>query len=266
MIDDILFGHGIWFSIILIPSCFALFAFLGIRAFRLIPKHVRSAHTDVISYGLATISIFTAVLLGSIAVTAWELHDKAESSVSQEAQLTADVLRSSFAMPEPLRSELMDDGLKYLDIVINEEWPQMGHSQHNFQKGWDALVQLYMTTVKFRTNDSIVQIQYANLYEKVNTLIDARRNRILSSKNHLPPIVWATLIAAAVINIIFLFLFSMESQALHDLITILISVVIGFVIAFILSFDSPFEGAMAIPSDAYESIKVNFIKYKAIYY
>jgi hypothetical protein len=265
MFYDILFGHGVWVGILSIPACFALFSYMGIRVFKLIPVHIRQSHRDTVSYGLATISIFTAVLLASIAVTAWELHAKAEASVSQEAQLAADVLRGSFAMPEPLKSELMKGGQNYLDIVINEEWPQMGNSNHNFQKGWDALVDLYMTTTKFRTNDSVVQIQYADLYQKVSTLIDARRNRVLSSKDHLPPIVWATLIAAAIINIIFLFLFSMENQAMHDFIAILISIVIGFVIAFILAFDSSYEGPMAIPADAYESVRINFIKYKAMY-
>lgn len=266
MLYDLIFGHGTLIGILSIPACFGLFTFFGIRLFKLIPAHIRDAHKDTVSYGLATISIFTAVLLASIAVTAWELHDKAETSVSQEAQLTADVLRSSFAMPEPLRSEIWKNGVAYLDIVIKEEWPQMGNANHDFQKGWDALVHLYMNTIAFRTSDSVLQIQYSDLYQKVNSLIDARRSRILSSKNHLPPIVWATLIAAAIINIVFLFLFSMESQAMHDLIAILISVVIGFVIAFILAFDSPYEGAMAIPSDAYESIRINFIKYRALYF
>ena len=232
---------------------------------KLIPTVVREKHTELVSYGLATISIFSAVLLAFIAITAWESYGKAEVATSQEAQLVADVLRSSFAMPEPLRSKIMDGGTRYLDILIDEEWPSMAAQNMNFVRGRDELVELYIQVAKFRTGDSILQIQYANLYEKINNLIDARRSRILLAHQHFQPIVWGVVLIAALMNIVFLFLLSMESAKLHAAITSLISIVIGCIFALIICFDRPFQGGLAISSDAFGNVKSSFLVYRGKY-
>jgi len=262
MIANYLYSHNVWTMFFFVVFCFIAFSLLGLWiALKLIPKSVRQKHTELVSYGLATVSVFSAVLLAFIAVNSWEDYGKAETATSQEAQLVADVLRSSFAMPEPLRSTIRNRSQSYLDVVINEEWPSMANQDMNFRHGWNELIGLYIEVSKFRTGDAILQIQYANLYEKINNLIDARRNRILIAHQHFEPIVWAVVLIGASINIIFLFLFNMESIRLHACMTLLIAIAIGCIFALIICFDRPFQGGLAIKSDAFSNVKENYLFY-----
>jgi hypothetical protein len=266
MIANYFYSQNAWVMFFSVLMAFVAFSMLGLFvSIKLIPKIVREKHTELVSYGLATISIFSAVLLAFIAITAWESYGKAESATSQEAQLVADVLRSSFAMPEPLRSQMIDGGTQYLDIVIKEEWPSMADQTMNFKRGRDELVMLYINVSKFRTSDAILQIQYANLYEKINNLIDARRSRILLAHQHFQPIVWGVVLIGALMNIVFLFLLSMESVKLHIAITSLIAIVIGCIFALIICFDRPFQGGLAISPDAFNNVKNSFLEYQNKY-
>lgn len=266
MITNYLYSQNAWVMFLLVVLCFVVFSLLGLWvSLKWIPKPVRQKHTELVSYGLATISIFSAVLLAFIAVTSWEDYGKAESIASQEAQLVADVLRSSFAMPDPLRSVISDRGQSYLDIVINEEWPSMAGHDMRFRRGWDELVGLYVEVSRFRTSDAILQIQYANLYEKINNLIDARRSRILIAHQHFQPIVWGVVLIGALINIFFLFLFNMESVGLHICMTVLIASAIGCIFALIICFDRPFQGGLAIKSHAFSNVKESYLFYRNKY-
>lgn len=260
---DFLYEQNVWVMFLSVVSFFVTFSIIGLfLSIKLIPKSLRHSHAEYVSYGLATISIFSAVLLAFIAVTAWENYGKAEAVTSQEAQLTADVLRSSFVMPEPLRSAIGKSGNQYLDIVINEEWPSMANEQMEFRRGWDTLVDLYMEVSRFRTNDSILQIHYANLYEKINSLIDARRARILLAHQYFQPIVWSVVLITSIINIFYLFLFHMDSTKMHVVITLLISIAIGCIFSLIICFDRPFQGGLSIHSDAFKNVQKNYMTYK----
>ena len=266
MMINYFYSLNAWVMFSLIVMAFIVFSIVGFfLSIKLIPKTVREKHTELVSYGLATISIFTAVLLTFIAIAAWESYCKAETAVGKEAQLVADVLRSSLVMPEPLRSKIMEGGTQYLDIVIQEEWPTMASSIMNFKRGRDELVSLYINVSKFRTNDSILQIQYANLYEKVNDLLDARRSRIMLAYQHFQPILWGVILISALCNITFLFLLNMESMRLHIAINSLITIVIGCIFALIICLERPFQGGLAISSDDFSNVKINIIEYQNKY-
>lgn len=265
MIYALLHNDSIWLSALVVLSFFAAAALISVRICRAVPADIRQCHNEIISYGLATISIFTAILLASIAVSTWETYNKATDYANKESQLISDVMRSTLIMPEPLRSKVLNSASDYLDTVIQDEWPLMANGKPDFKKGWDDLARMASTIGKFRSTDGIVQINYANLSGKLSDLIDTRRDRIQGFKSHLQPLVWATLITASLINIIFFCLFSMESKIFQDVISIMISIVIGFVFVLIISFDRPFEGGMAIKSDHFESVKTNFHRYKDMY-
>lgn len=266
MIVSYFYSQNAWVMFFSVLIGFVIFSILGLFAsIKLIPKAVREKHTEQVSYGLATISIFSAVLLAFIAITAWESYGKAEAATSLEAQLVGDVLRSSLAMPEPLRSQIIDGSTQYLDILIKEEWPSMAGQDMKFKRGRDGLVKLYMDISKFRASDPILQIQYGNLYEKINNLIDARRSRILLAHQHFQPIIWGVILISALINIVFLFLLSMESVKIHIAITSLIAIAIGCIFALIICFDRPFQGGLAISPEAFSSVKNNFLEYRDKY-
>lgn len=168
-------------------------------------------------------------------------------------------------MPEPFRSTIFEDGIDYIDIVVNEEWPTMSKDEMAFSHGWDQLIKIHRTAIEFKGTDGISQIHYAVLYNKLHDLFDARRERIFSYKSRLQPIVWISIVSAALINLCFLFLFSLKSDWLHHAIAIMVSVAIGCVFVLIILFDRPYEGALVIQPKPYENVKINFLKYKPLY-
>ena len=81
-------------------------------------------HNDLVGFVLAAISVFYGLLLGLVAVGAWENHAEAESLVARESTYIAALYRDISDYPDPTKSELEGMIAEYARFVIEDEWPQ----------------------------------------------------------------------------------------------------------------------------------------------
>ena len=266
MHTEYFFIHGYWPIFFCLAFSFTIFAVIGLYlTLRYVSQDFREQHNELNSYGLATISIFSAVLMAFVAVAAWEKYENAQEAVSQEAQYLSDIIRGSLVLPQPLGSIMREKGSIYLELVVHKEWPAMGKKEVDFNSGWEQLSDLYFQMSKFKSSDPTVQVIFSDLFQKLNNLSDARRSRILLSHRHFPPIMWCAVFVSAIFNIIFLFLFGMRSKRMHYAMTIFISMVIGCIFALIVSFDRPFQHSMSVSPDPFTSIDANYKSYQKRY-
>lgn len=266
MHSESFFMHADWIIFFLLALGFAVFGIVGLYlTLKYVSQDFREQHNELNSYALATISVFSAVLLAFVAVVAWEKYEKAQEAASLEAQYLSDLLRGSIVIPEPLRSVIQKRGATYLDLVVQKELPAMGEEKIDLTPGWDELVGIYFEMSKFKTDDQTAQVIFSDLFQRLNNLSDARRSRILLSHKHFPSILWSAICLSALFNIIFLFFFGMRSKKIHYALTILISIVIGCIFALIVSFDRPFQRSMPISIDPFTGITENFENYQERY-
>lgn len=224
---------------------------------RILHLEVRRKHNEFAGFNSALVGVFFAVLLAFIAIAAWESFGKARETAEREASLAGDLWRDSFAMPEPIKTELLGDVRDYVEIVLTKEWPAMAQGAQFGDEGWAPLIKFHQALSGVRTSDLIQVAMVTEALTRLNSLYDARRQRILASQDRIEPMVWAVVLLGSFITITFTYFFGMESFALHLAMTGAVAVTLALVVVLILAFDYPFRGEVQVKPEGFRNVQHN---------
>lgn len=222
---------------------------------RFLHLELRRKHNEFTGFNSALIGVVFAVLLAFIAVSAWESFGKAGDTAAIEASLTGDLYRDSAAMPEPIKSELTGDLADYIDIVLTQEWPAMAIGAPVSNDGWVPLAKFHRALGSVETVNAIQVAMVSEMLRRLNSLYDARQDRILAAQDHIEPAVWWVVILGAAIVISLTYLFGMESFAMHQAMTGAVAASLALVIVLIVAFDYPFRGEVQVAPDGFRNVQ-----------
>lgn len=233
-----------------------MFTLLSIAGFLLTRKWVRSFkshHNDVISCFVATIGVLYAVLLAMIAVASWNNYTSVDSLVSQEADLVHGMFRDADAFPSPHRERFRSLLRQYVDTVIHIEWPslQQGREEKRAGLAVDAIFNEWAT---FHAGNDQERVVAAEIFQRLNTFQSVRRNRIQTGLSGLMPVLWVIVIIGAVINLGMTYLFWMDDQRVHFVMTAVLGATIGMVVYLILALDHPLWGEVSVAPSSFEVV------------
>jgi hypothetical protein len=255
MIRDWLYNHPISEVGTTVVVLSVLASWLGLYVFaRLVPVSLRSRHNDVAGFIIAIIGVVYAVLLAFIAVAAWASFDTANTIVQQEANLVGNLYRDSVAVPQPERHEMRHHLRRYLEHVIQQEWPAQ-QSGKILPSGWLALQRLHRSIIGIDAKTLGQQVIEAEMLKTLNALYSARRTRLLAASDGIPDTIWTILILGGVITVGFTFFFGMPSMAMHYAMTGVLAGSMALVMVLIVSLDWPFRGEVSISPAAYEAVQ-----------
>lgn len=255
MIVDFLYNNPTWLvSGVVMGAIIGLSALGLVLTHRLVPVVHRRQHNEFAGFLIAVVSVFYAVLLAFIAIAVWESFGKAGQIAAHEASLTGDIYYDAQTMPEPLRAELTQSIHDYVGVVLHEEWPAMALGAEYGEAGWVPLRAAHEALARFRTTDPIQAAQFSELLNRLNSLYDARRERILASEERLQPVVWGIVLWGLVLTVGFTYLFGMSSFRMHLLMTSSVAASIGLVVVLIVAFDYPFRGEVQVSPEAFEQV------------
>jgi hypothetical protein len=224
---------------------------------RFLHLDLRRRHNEFAGFNSALVGVVFAVLLAFIAVAAWESFGKAVDTAEKEASLAGDLFRDSFTMPEPTRAELLGHVHNYVEIVIDKEWPAMAAGEPFGDEGWAPLFKFHQALSGIQTTNPIQVAMVSEVLTRLNSLYDARRERILAAQDHIEPMVWAVVLLGTFITITFTYLFGMESFRLHMLMTGVVAATLALVIVLIVAFDYPFRGEVQVSPDGFRNVRHN---------
>jgi hypothetical protein len=253
MIADFIYSLPTWEMAVTIVGLFVFFANVGLYiVIRTVRFEVRKEHNDFVTSTSDLIGVFFAVLAGFIAVEAWETFSKAGDIAATEASLVNDLARDADGFPEPIRTQMLVNLTDYVDIVLKKEWPDMADGVEFGDEGWEPLRRLQKELVGFRSEDSIQVAIFSETLSRLNSLYDARRDRLLAATDHIASSVWWVVLIGAGITISLTFLFGMESYGMHVALTSTAAASLALMIVLIAAFDYPFRGEVQISPDAFE--------------
>lgn len=272
MLLNFLYNNSNW---IVGPAVVLTFVLVGIVGLylvhRLLPHARRRDHNEFVGFIVAVVSVVYAVLLAFIAIAVWESFGKAGEIAAREASLAGDVARDSLTMPEPLRTSMLRDLDGYLDQVIKVEWTAMAEGKPLTEpdetkpsisdKGWDMLFNSHDTLVSFRSTNPVEISMFTELLSRLNSLYDARRERLLASEERLQAVVWGIVLFGAFFTVGFTYLFGMESFVMHAIMTASVAATVALVVVLIIAFDYPFRGKVQISPEAYVHVQTMLHKY-----
>ncbi len=258
MLVNWIYGVPSWVMASAVVALIVGLSLIGlVIASRVLHLDVRRKHNEFAGFNSALVGVFFAVLLAFIAVAAWESFGKAGDTAEREASLAGDLWRDAFAMPEPVRTQLLGDMHDYVEIVLTKEWPAMASGAPFGDAGWAPLIRFHQALTGIRTSDPMQVAMITETLTRLNSLYDARRQRILASEDHIEPMVWAVVLLGAFITITFTYFFGMESFAFHMMMTAAVALTLALVVVLILAFDYPFRGEVQVKPDGFRNVQHN---------
>jgi hypothetical protein len=226
---------------------------------RLLPIELRRQHNEVIGFLIAVMAVFYGLIIASLLVIAINRFDHAEQLTEDESNLVADVVRNARATSPQLDGPVRALGTRYLDHVIDTEWPAQKTGKKN-STGTPELVELFQIVSAYAPRDARETSFYQQLLQAMTRLYDARKERIFIAREGISETVWMVTLAGSMLTIGFALLFGVESRAVHFLLACFLAVSMALVFALVALFDKPFRGGMAVPDEPYRIVREQIIR------
>lgn len=200
------------------------------------------------------LGLIYAVLIAFVVFATWEDYNTAKEYCDNEADVLQSLYLNSEGLPEEYQPAIRKKILEYMKMIIEEDWPMLAKGEEN-PNSRNKLIDIWRT---YNSIDSFKsdkeQIFFTESLDKLNSVTEFRRQRYLSSQNHIPVVVWTVIIIGALTSIGFSLFFGTRSFAVQAAMTSLFAMTNIIVILMILALDHPFIGDIKVSSDVYEQI------------
>src|SRR5262249_54851210 len=132
---------------------------------------------DSVGYLLGAHGVYLGVLLGLLAVAAYQNYSDVEGVIGSEATKLAGLYRDVAGCPEPYRTKLTAILRVYTEYVIKEAWPLMRQGLIP-TKGAKIVNEFQKELMKFEPQTVTQQIMHAEAIHQLNAFTEARRERL----------------------------------------------------------------------------------------
>src|SRR5262249_8280537 len=96
---------------------------------------------------------------------------------------------------------------------------------------------------------------YPQMIQEASQFWQNRQARIGMARKGVPAVEWATLIAGALITVLFTYLFGLENTGLQLIMTSMVAMLIALVLTLFVLFAFPFGGDLSIQADTFKQIE-----------
>lgn len=219
------------------------------------PVQQRRPHNDLIGWHISVLGTTYAVVIGFMLYAVWTSFELANANAEAEANSLINVARSAQGLPEASKQEIEGLAREYVDQMLTQEWPAMGRISTTYES--DRTVQKLWTAVtKTETSTNSEQTSRDHAFSELSRMTDCRRLRQLQVISDLPGILWAVLIAGAVVTIVSACLFGGGDLKLHLIQVSSLSLLLALVLAAIADINRPFQGAVHVMPLGFERARV----------
>jgi Protein of unknown function (DUF4239) len=240
---------------IFMTTVFVGFSWVGAIAIRPILRlFVRSSAgtNDVVGYVLSCFCVFYGLLLGLIAVAAYQNYSQVDAAVQEEAALLEALYEDVSSYPNPYGQNLRWLLHDYCRYEIKYAWPK--YRKGIVPDGGDTRMDAFKEQlIAFQPETKDDEIIHAEALRQFNNFLEHRRLREYAVTTGIPAVMWYVVIVGAIINIALVWLFEMKLVT-HLFLGGLLSFFLGAVILLIAVMDNPFRGDVSITPGAFEDV------------
>lgn len=197
-------------------------------------------------------SALYGILLGLLAVGAYENLNNMGDVVSKEASAISVLYRDFRGYPEAVRPKLEQELRAYARHVVEKSFVQQANRQRPTGES-DLIDAVFDTLISFEPRSKAQEILHAETIAQFNTLMEARRTRLTNLSAGIPAVLWWIVALGAIINLLLIGLLDFP-LAPHLAFGCLLAFFIGAMIFVIASMDNPFSGADRVRPDAIQLV------------
>lgn len=207
---------------------------------------------DIVGYVLSTFGVFYGLLLGLIAVTAYQNVADAGANVTREAAALSALYEDVSRYPPPYGQNLRWLIRDYTRYVIRYAWPLQ--RQGIIPEEGNVRVDAFHEKLgDFQPQTPAEEILHAEALRQFNHFLEARRMRLFSVTSGLPVSMWYVMILGAVLTLAICWFFEMRFITQLVLGGIL-AAYLGLMMFLIFDMSQPFRGDVSISPEAFESL------------
>ena len=256
-----IYDHPTAYMGALFAFVFLAFTWVGLLFFRPIVRswiHTERRANDMVGFALSSFSVFYGLLLGLLAVAAYQNFSTISDNVDKEAGSLAALYRDLGGYPQPLRGKLQDDLREYTSEVIEKSWPLQRQGIVPAH-GSDRVTKFFDDLLTFNPADKREEIIHAEALRQFNHFVELRRSRLANVTTGIPAVLWWVVVVGAVLNIVLIWLLDMEVHV-HVLLSGVLSVFLGVVIFLIAAMDNPFRGDVSVGPESFQLVYDSLMK------
>lgn len=210
----------------------------------------------------AFIGVLYAVALGLMVVGVQGSYENVEGVAVQEANFISDLYRNLEAMPDPARTEMQGLTSRYLDAVINKEWPAVAHDQRS-EPTWRLADSLVRTVITYEPTTEHAKTVYPELLSLTNQMLDQRRQRLFLGTSGVGTVTWLVVLFGALLTIGVAWFFYAPAARAHYMFVGTMSAMFGLMIFLIVALDHPLWGTMSVQPEALRTVQTNIARWEA---
>jgi hypothetical protein len=207
---------------------------------------------ELVSYTTAGFSLFYGLLLGLLAVAAYQNFDEVRRSAFAEAATLASLYRDAARYPEPVRSDVQAQLRDYILYVIYKDWP--AHQNGIIYKGGsNRLNMIQYSILQFQPQKPGDEILHGQTLQDFNDFVTARQNRLAGVRTAIPGVMWYTVAIGALTNIVLIWMLDMRFFT-HLLLGGIGAFFLGVMIFLIAAMDNPLRGEISVSPGSYQLV------------
>jgi hypothetical protein len=207
---------------------------------------------EMVGFVLSSYSVLYGILIGLIAVAAYQNFGTVSDLVTKEASSLGALYSDLSGYAQPTRERLQGDLREYTRSEIERDWPlqQRGIVP---AEGTHRLRQFTDDLLSFEPAQMRDEVVHAETLRQVNNYMDLRRSRLNSVTVGIPPVLWWVVGIGAVLAVLLVAMLDMEIHV-HLILGAALSLFLGLVIFLIAAMDNPFRGEVSVTSDPFRQV------------
>jgi hypothetical protein len=235
-----------WMAMVIFGGVYLL-AFVIYAGVLAAATHKRIRSFKAISAGiLSPLGVVFGLFVVFTAAQVWRDNDRASTEVSREATALRSVLILAASFPGEPENKLRSLVTAYIQRAATVEWPMMAHRAASLNAPSPALVQALQLVLSLTTAGSGQEIAQREIVSNLETALDARRHRILVSRDQVNMVKWSCLLLQAVIALVTIAFVHCDDPLAGLVSLTLFATSIAASILLIAAYDRPFIGQISI--------------------
>ena len=241
----------LWDIVIVAACVIAALAFLFVVT-RSLAAPARKESNDSTGAVVAVIGTTYAVILAFMLSGVWNMLLQAQANAEREANALVNIWRIGDELPADLAQPTRSLCQKYAEDVVSLEWPAMEAGKPMPPESSEVMQTMWKLAGQSQTlanSDSIASYQFM---EELRTLSECRRIRLMHSREQLPWILRAVLVAGGIITVGVSCFFGVPSFRFHVLQVVVLTFLISLVLVAIADLDRPYQGNEIVQPDGFK--------------
>jgi hypothetical protein len=201
-----------------------------------------------ISYVTSVFSLFYGLLVGLLAVAAYQNSEEVERGAFAEAAGIATLYDGLDSYPEPFRSEVQAMLRDYVLYVVYKGWP--AHADGAILNGGANRVSaIRQRLAGFEPETGAQEIVHREMFGAFQGFTLARQARLAGVLTRIPDVLWYAVAAGAAVNIVLLVMLRIRPLP-HLVLGGLASFFLGVMLLVVLALDDPLRGETGLKPEA----------------